>query len=568
MPTPHPKRRWFRITGKRFFIGVGVLFGAALLFLVEEHVRGRMMLNRWMTEMRAKGERFTLQEIVPPPPAPEDNAASVVSGVILGGAVVPQQIPAAMQLVAPGKAVAVIRQESWLLASGRSGAKAIFFTTNAAALRSNPGRPGRAASTNTNNPATYSVLGRADLAADVNGASNALAALRDALRRPGLDFGLDYSQGFWLRLPHLQQLRAQAQWLRAGSLHSLLETNLDSSLENLRALAALTQLQTNGVLLIEQLVRIATVQIGVGAVWEALQAEGWTDAQLAQMQKAWHEENSSAALLRALEMERAFSFVGIDRFSERDFDLLGLGAGFPGGGPAPALPTGMEGFADAMEKLVQQAAVACGQHVLLPTWRFAWKDHAKLYLAQQSQPAIEAARRQAAHPGWLTNKMVRIPGEASVRDVTTQLDIELQIFSWYDRCRYLMALLMGRSGNHSVAKAVNAETARALAETAIAIRRWELRHGQPPATLGLLMPEILPQVPRDPFDGQPLRYRANTNGTFTLYSVGENGTDDGGNATPERPKETPQFLNGKDLVWPVRATAEEIRAFEEKKPGK
>ena len=43
------------------------------------------------------------------------------------------------------------------------------------------------------------------------------------------------------------------------------------------------------------------------------------------------------------------------------------------------------------------------------------------------------------------------------------------------------------------------------------------------------MPEFVPKVPLDPVDGQPLRYRRNADGTFLLYSVGENGKDDGGN---------------------------------------
>jgi hypothetical protein len=40
-----------------------------------------------------------------------------------------------------------------------------------------------------------------------------------------------------------------------------------------------------------------------------------------------------------------------------------------------------------------------------------------------------------------------------------------------------------------------------------------------------LVPDSLPAVPRDPFDGAPFRYSA---GRRLVYSVGENLVDDGG----------------------------------------
>ncbi len=49
--------------------------------------------------------------------------------------------------------------------------------------------------------------------------------------------------------------------------------------------------------------------------------------------------------------------------------------------------------------------------------------------------------------------------------------------------------------------------ARRAARVLVAIRRYELKHGQPPVTLSALVPEYLPAVPLDPFDKMPLRYR-------------------------------------------------------------
>ena len=110
-----------------------------------------------------------------------------------------------------------------------------------------------------------------------------------------------------------------------------------------------------------------------------------------------------------------------------------------------------------------------------------------------------------------------------------------------------------------------AEASRRIDVTAIALKRYQLRHGDYPADLTALVPEFVPSVPRDPVDGQPLRYRRNTDGTFLLYSVGENGKDDGGDPLPGKGVKTSFFnwLNpdALDWVWPQPATPEEVQNY-------
>ena len=65
------------------------------------------------------------------------------------------------------------------------------------------------------------------------------------------------------------------------------------------------------------------------------------------------------------------------------------------------------------------------------------------------------------------------------------------------------------------------------ADAAIAIERYRRKHGKLPEKLDELVPEFLPQVPVDPFDGQPLRYLIDEEGC-RIYSIGEDDTDDGG----------------------------------------
>jgi len=115
---------------------------------------------------------------------------------------------------------------------------------------------------------------------------------------------------------------------------------------------------------------------------------------------------------------------------------------------------------------------------------------------------------------------------------------------------------------------LNAEVSRELTTTALAIKRYQLRHGRYPSELGALVPAFLPAIPRDPADGKPLRYRLHPDGSFLLYSIGEDGVDDGGDASPAVKTENINWVKGRDYVWPWPATAEEVAAYEKQKGAK
>ncbi|MEO7715432.1 MAG: hypothetical protein ABIY70_04480 [Capsulimonas sp.] len=73
-------------------------------------------------------------------------------------------------------------------------------------------------------------------------------------------------------------------------------------------------------------------------------------------------------------------------------------------------------------------------------------------------------------------------------------------------------------------------TQNAFLEIALALHAYQLQHHDYPETLSALAPDLLPRLPDDPFaPGSPLRYQNNA-GTYTLYSVGPDGVDDGGKA--------------------------------------
>jgi hypothetical protein len=69
--------------------------------------------------------------------------------------------------------------------------------------------------------------------------------------------------------------------------------------------------------------------------------------------------------------------------------------------------------------------------------------------------------------------------------------------------------------------------------TLLGCERYRLKHGKWPAKLDDLVPAYIPEVPKDPFDGKPMRFKRWADG-IVVYSVGRNELDDGGDvASPD-----------------------------------
>ena len=84
---------------------------------------------------------------------------------------------------------------------------------------------------------------------------------------------------------------------------------------------------------------------------------------------------------------------------------------------------------------------------------------------------------------------------------------------------------------------------RDAAEVAIALVLWHRKHGQWPQRLDELVPNLLPAVPPDRVDGQPLRYVVR-DGRPVVYSLGADFQDNGGRPTTPNPDSAYAFTYG------------------------
>jgi hypothetical protein len=88
-----------------------------------------------------------------------------------------------------------------------------------------------------------------------------------------------------------------------------------------------------------------------------------------------------------------------------------------------------------------------------------------------------------------------------------------------------------------VERAVEADARHRVVRVALAMHRYRAAGGRFPDKLEDLTPEFIIAVPRDPFDGKPIKLKR-TDGGLVVYSIGPDMTDQGGSTPFDRDKKT------------------------------
>ncbi len=133
---------------------------------------------------------------------------------------------------------------------------------------------------------------------------------------------------------------------------------------------------------------------------------------------------------------------------------------------------------------------------------------------EEFERQLSLMERQAVEPMWTWTE---VPG--------TSFENELESEAY--RRRYLPLFVMLPAIGRAATQAEITTQRRVATLTAIAIELYRRRNGAYPETLNPLVPELLPTLPVDRFDGRPLRYRLTDDGPL-LYSIGSDRIDDGG----------------------------------------
>ena len=482
------------------------------VFLLVERIRGQVSLARYKATLERSGELLTAQQVMTQRTKSNARPREVFAAIerLPNGNVVLNHYPPQMRATASGRAVVGFREDFW-----------------------------------TEDKTNYTW---AQLSSELKGHEATLKEIQLALLTPVFQSDLDLAEGSKLKFPHLAPAKSLSRWYGVQAQLALHEGRPGEAVEALVAQLQAPKLLAEDRVLISELVRFAMAGIALSTTWEAMQAEGWTDQDLLRLQTTWARLEFLPGFTRALEGERAFiltSAVAARGSNQAAYDYVRSDEGGP---LFPSEPDGEISWGwisphGAIYEFFRK-------RIYCPIWRFAWSHQDERRLLGEIQLLLTSVRVMSAARSFVEREELL----SNLKRVVTE-------HGFYNRLRYPQpGLIMSLA--HSVQRVARTETDRSFALCAIALKRYAQRHGTLPGALADLVPEFLETVPVDYFDGKAMKYHLNASGNFTLYSVGQDGKDDGGDLSlmPEVTLARNNWLR-RDYVWPLPASPEEVVAY-------
>jgi hypothetical protein len=318
--------------------------------------------------------------------------------------------------------------------------------------------------------------------------SNALALAREAIQLPHARYPIDMSWGAETRLPHLVKLNRLAQ---AAEFHSLFAPK--DSATDIRSIIGMARTLDTEPLVISKWFRFAMTRIAGASLERRLNTAVLGEEDLKSLAQPFALASDTNQMANGLIGERALhipnfrmSWAEINRIVRHDDQ-------------EPSEPP------------------AAGPQPFLFKFTGFFERDLRFYLAAM-QTNISLA---AAYP----------------KDLSTISNVEDQILHTAKKQYYIFSGQLLPAAKSAIIKEATSVAQLRTAQAAIAIERFRLARGRLPDQLADLVPQFLPAMPQDPFDGQPLRYHRLDKG-YVVYSIGSDGQDNGGRERPADAKYT------------------------------
>jgi hypothetical protein len=308
-----------------------------------------------------------------------------------------------------------------------------------------------------------------------------LRALHDAAAdQGGVRYPMRFDDGIAMLLPHTQRMRGAARLLALEAQVKAHEGDAAGSAAAIHAGFAAARTLEHDPILVVLLVRINCEELARNQIEQLLSKVEFSDADVARLRSDLRQARYQASLLRAMQGERVIGLATIrnpaQALAEPDTNL---GGDAPLGGLRLFRGNDTRCYLECMELVVDQAKLPPPQA-----------------LAGMKRIDADVAARMGG--GSMT---------ARIRNPLTNLLVPAlsKVFS---------ATARGTASNDT-------------ADAALAVEQFRRLHGRLPERLDDLVPEFMPSVPTDAFDGKPLRYIVRPD-RYVVYSVGQDLIDQGG----------------------------------------
>jgi hypothetical protein len=493
-----PKSTWPWRLLRWGLIGFAGLATLAAILITEENWRGKHDWEAYRRAAEARGDRLDLAYVTPPAVPDDENffAAPIVAQTLKSLTVSNGINPLKFDLYRGDSAKWPVNGDWQRGTLTDLKAWQRYFQT----LSESP-----AGQTNGFPLAPQPQTPAADVLLALSPFDPALEELRQASLRPQARFPLNYDQGFGVVgdfVPWLTREKRVAQFLELRTLAELEAGHTQQALDDIKLSLRLIDTTRNQPFLISHLVRIAMTVIALQPVYEGLAQHRWNDAQLADLETTLAAPNFLADFELAMRGERT---CGISWFETQRLTR-------------------------------EMKSTAFDNQTVTNSLR--WMPSAYFY---QNELALARMYEQFVLPlADPTNRIVSVTASRAGEQGLQQLTNHYSLYN-------IQARMIFPNVGRSIMRFAYAQTGVELARVACALERYRLAHNEYPATLEPLDPQYIKELPHDVINGQPLHYHRTETGSFVLYSVGWNETDDGG--TIGLNKEHGLDLEKGDWVW-------------------
>lgn len=534
-----PIRRLLAAMLRRRFLVLAGLITLIALFYAEENWRGRRTWNQYRQAQEAVGIRFDLKSFAPPSVPDDENFAftPVVASCYLEimdehghhhafNTNVVNRLN--FKLYYPDFAAAqkVLKIGSWQKGT---------FTDLQPWQNYYRSQPTTAAPTTAPAKsladAPFPVMAQpqtpaADVLLALSKYDAPLAELRAAAKLPYARFPLEYdsAEPFGILLPHLASLKMTVTYLQLRSIAELDAGQTDPALADWKLGMRCVESLRSEPFLISQLVRIAGQSILTQPLWEGLARHQWNEAQLAAIETELARQDYLADFRTGMLGEQAGSIGSVEYL--RHTRNFGEFASWTSTSDQNAMPGPVE------------LLYAMAFHLMPDGWFY--------------QMELNLAQMHERYNLPLVDQTNRIISPTLNRQLATEAGIRLEPKTVANMAARLFLPALGRAS----LKTAQCQTTVDEARIACALERYRLAHGQYPDSLDVLTPQFLAAVPHDLINGEPLHYRREADGRFTLYSVGWNHRDDGGTVVLRKGETPSADPDQGDWVWTYPAHAD------------